>query len=66
MDTSTVELARNASARGSKRRMRPLDVAELLNGCRTLLLQTQPIDGHEASYKALAIVFSDLSADRTR
>ena len=42
------------------------EVAELLNGYRRLLVQTQPIDGDEASYKALVVVFTDLSAERTK
>jgi len=42
------------------------DVAELMNGYRKLLLQSQPIDGDDAVYKALVVVFTDLSADRAK
>jgi hypothetical protein len=42
------------------------EVAELINGYRKLLLQTQPIDGDDAAYKALVVVFTDLSPDRAK
>ena len=42
------------------------DVAELMNGYRSLLLQAQPIDGEDANYKALVVVFTDLSAERAK
>lgn len=42
------------------------DVAELMNGYRRLLLQAKPIDGDEANYKALVVVFTDLSAERAK
>ena len=42
------------------------DVAELMNGYRRLLLHAQPIDGDDANYKALVVVFTDLSADRAK
>jgi hypothetical protein len=41
-------------------------VAELVNGYRKLLLHAQPIDGDDANYKAIVVVFTDLSADRAK
>jgi hypothetical protein len=42
------------------------EIAELLNGYRRLLLRAPPIDGDDAKYKAVVVVFTDLSADRAR
>ena len=42
------------------------DVVELMNGYRRLLLRAQPIEGDDANYKAIVVVFTDLSADRAR
>ena len=42
------------------------DVVELMNDYRRLLLRAQPIEGDDASYKAIVVVFTDLSADRAR
>ena len=42
------------------------EIAELLNGYRTVLLGVPPIDGDDAKYKAIVVVFTDLSADRAR
>jgi hypothetical protein len=42
------------------------DVVELIKHYRRLLLQAHPIDGDEAAYKALMIVFTDLSTDRMK
>ena len=42
------------------------EVVELMNGYRTLLLRAQPIDGDDANYKAIVVVFTDLSADRAK
>ena len=42
------------------------DVIELINAYKKLLLQAQPIDGDDANYKAIVVVFTDLSADRAK
>jgi hypothetical protein len=40
------------------------DVAQLMNGYKTQLLQTQPINGDGANDKVIVVIFTDLSADR--
>jgi hypothetical protein len=40
------------------------DVVELINGYKSLFLDTQPIDGDDAKYKVIVVVFTDLAADR--
>jgi hypothetical protein len=42
------------------------DVVELINGYKSLLLDTQPIDGDDAIYQVIVVVFTDLSADRAQ
>jgi len=42
------------------------DVVRLINGYKKLFLDVQPIDGDDASYKSLVVVFTDLSADRAK
>jgi len=42
------------------------DVVELINGYKSLFLDTQPIDGDDAIYKVIVVVFTDLSADRAQ
>jgi hypothetical protein len=42
------------------------DVVELMNGYKSLFLDTQPTDGDDAIYKAIVVVFTDMSADRAR
>lgn len=44
----------------------PRDVAELVSGYRKLLIQAQPVEGDDAGFKALVVVFTDLSADRAK
>jgi hypothetical protein len=41
-------------------------VVELINGYKSLFLDTQPIDGDDAIYKVIVVVFTDLSADRAQ
>ena len=41
------------------------DVVELINGYKSLFLETQP-DGDDAIYKVIVVVFTDLSADRAQ
>lgn len=43
-----------------------LDVVQLINGYRKLFLDAQPVDGDDADYKAIVVVFTDLSADRVK
>jgi hypothetical protein len=42
------------------------DVVELMDDYRKLLLRARPIEGDVANYKAIVVVFTDLSADRAR
>jgi hypothetical protein len=42
------------------------DVFQLMTDYRKLLLRAPPADGDDASYKAIVVVFTDLSADRAR
>jgi hypothetical protein len=42
------------------------DVVQLMNDYKQLLLRAQPIDGNEVNYKAIVVVFTDLSADRAK
>ena len=42
------------------------DVAQLMEGYKRRLLDTQPIDGDDASYKVIVVVFTDLPADRAK
>jgi hypothetical protein len=42
------------------------DVVELMNGYKSLLLDVQPVDGDDAIYKVIVVVFTDLSADRAQ
>ena len=42
------------------------DVVELVNGYKRLLLRAQPVEGDGTSYKAMVVVFTDLSADRAK
>ena len=39
-------------------------VAEVLNGYRRLLVDTQPVDGEDVAYKVIVVVFTDLAPDR--
>jgi hypothetical protein len=42
------------------------DVVELIDGYKSLFLDTQPTDGDDANYKVIVVVFTDLSADRAQ
>jgi hypothetical protein len=42
------------------------DVVELINGYKKLFLETRPVDGDDASYKVVVVVFTDLPADRAQ
>ena len=42
------------------------DVVDLVNGYQTLFLGAHPTDGDEAIYKAIVVVFTDLSPDRAK
>jgi Domain of unknown function (DUF6875) len=43
-----------------------LDVVQLVNGYKSLLLRAHPIEGDDANYKAIVVVFTDVSADRAK
>ena len=40
------------------------DVVDLINGYKRRFLSTQPVDGDDATYKSIVVVFTDLAADR--
>ena len=42
------------------------DAIELVSGYKRLFLDTQPIGGDDADYKAIVVVFADLLADRAQ
>jgi hypothetical protein len=42
------------------------DVVELMSGYQRLFLDTQPVEGDDARYKTIVVVFTDLSADRAQ
>ena len=42
------------------------DVVQLINGYKKLFLDAQPVDGDDADYKVIVVVFTDLSADRAQ
>ena len=41
-------------------------VVELMDGYKSLLLDSEPTDGNDAIYKVIVVVFTDLSADRAQ
>ena len=43
-----------------------LDLVQLINGYKRLFLDAQPIDGDDADYKSIVVVFTDLSPDRAK
>jgi hypothetical protein len=42
------------------------DVVELINGYKRQFLDTQPLDGDDANYKVIVVVFTDLPAERAQ
>jgi hypothetical protein len=42
------------------------DVVRLVNDYKRLFLRTNPIDGDDATYKSLVVVFTDISADEAK
>jgi hypothetical protein len=42
------------------------DAVRLISGYTRLLLRAQPLEGDDAIYKAIVVVFTDLSADRAK
>ena len=42
------------------------DVVQLMGDYKRLLLRAQPIEGDDASYKAIVVVFTDLPTDRAK
>jgi hypothetical protein len=43
-----------------------LDVVQLVNGYKSLLLRTHPLAGDDATSKAIVVVFTDVPADRAK
>jgi hypothetical protein len=43
-----------------------LDLVDVINGYRSALLNAQPNDGDGATYKAIVVLFTDLSPDRAK
>jgi hypothetical protein len=42
------------------------EVVQLMNGYKTQFPHTQPVDGDDANYKVIVVVFTDLRADRAQ
>ena len=42
------------------------ELVQLVNDYRRLFLRVQPVDGDEASFKAIVVVFTDLAAERAK
>ena len=42
------------------------DIVQLVNDYRSLFQRTAPVDGDDANYKSLVVVFADASADRAK
>jgi hypothetical protein len=42
------------------------EIVQLMNGYKKLLLSAQPIDGDDANYEVIVVVFTDLPADRAQ
>jgi hypothetical protein len=42
------------------------EIVQLINGYKKLFLTAQPIDGDDANYKSIVVVFTDLPADRAK
>ena len=42
------------------------DVVALIDGYKRTFLSAQPVDGDDAKYKSLVVVFTDLAADRAK
>ena len=43
-----------------------MDAVQLISGYKKLFLNAQPVDGDDANYKSIVVVFTDLSADRAK
>jgi hypothetical protein len=43
-----------------------LDVVQLVNGYKRLLVRAHPLEGDDATSKAIVVVFTDVSADRAK
>ena len=43
-----------------------LEVVQLVNGYKSLLLRAEPREGDDATSKAIVVVFTDVSADRAK
>jgi len=43
-----------------------LDIVQLMSGYKKLFLDAQPIEGDDANYKSIVVVFTDLPAERAK
>jgi hypothetical protein len=43
-----------------------LDVVQLVNGYKSLFLRAHPLEGDDAIYKAIVVVFTDVPAERAK
>ena len=43
-----------------------LDIVKLVSGYKRLFLDAQPVEGDDANYKAIVVVFTDLPAERAK
>lgn len=42
------------------------DVVQLVKGYKKLFMDAQPVDGRDANYKSIVVVFTDLASDRAK
>jgi len=58
---------RSRTREGSKRRdIVSADVIQLIDGYKRLLLAAKPVDGDDANYKSIIVVFTDLPAAQAK
>lgn len=43
-----------------------LDVVQVMNGYKNLFMEARPVDGDDATYKSILVIFADLPADRAK
>jgi hypothetical protein len=61
LERRTLWLAPEQIADGALR-----DVVALVDGYKRLLLSTEPVEGDDANYKSIVVVFTDLATDRAQ
>jgi hypothetical protein len=42
------------------------DVVAVIDGYKRLFLSTEPVEGDDAKYKSIVVVFTDLATDRAK